>query len=54
MLLVRIVLSQGKSPEHRRQVRYMVYRAARETVYMPEHDSFQVIIDSPDAGRADS
>jgi phenylpyruvate tautomerase PptA (4-oxalocrotonate tautomerase family) len=45
MPLVRIDLRQGKSPEYRRQIGDMVYRAMRETINMPEQDRFQVITD---------
>ena len=45
MPLVRIDLRQGKSPESRRLIGDMVYRAMRETINMPEHDRFQVITD---------
>jgi phenylpyruvate tautomerase PptA (4-oxalocrotonate tautomerase family) len=45
MPLVRIDLRQGKSPESRRQIGDIVYRAMRETINMPEHDRFQVITD---------
>jgi phenylpyruvate tautomerase PptA (4-oxalocrotonate tautomerase family) len=50
MPLVRIDLRQGKSPEYRRQIGDMVYRAMRETINMPEHDRFQVITDHPADG----
>ena len=50
MPLVRIDLRQGKSPEYRRQIGDMVYRAMRETIDMPEHDRFQVITDHPADG----
>jgi phenylpyruvate tautomerase PptA (4-oxalocrotonate tautomerase family) len=50
MPLVRIDLRQGKSPEYRRQIGDMVYRAMRETISMPEHDRFQVITDHPADG----
>jgi phenylpyruvate tautomerase PptA (4-oxalocrotonate tautomerase family) len=45
MPLVRIDLRQGKSPESRRLIGDMVYRAMRETINVPEHDCFQVITD---------
>jgi phenylpyruvate tautomerase PptA (4-oxalocrotonate tautomerase family) len=45
MPLVRIDLRQGKSPEFRRQIGDLVYRAMLETIKMPEHDRFQVITD---------
>jgi phenylpyruvate tautomerase PptA (4-oxalocrotonate tautomerase family) len=50
MPLVRIDLRQGKSPEYRRHIGDMVYRAMRETINMPEHDRFQVITDHPADG----
>jgi phenylpyruvate tautomerase PptA (4-oxalocrotonate tautomerase family) len=50
MPLVRIDLRQGKSPEYRRQIGDMVYRAMLETINMPEHDRFQVITDHPADG----
>jgi phenylpyruvate tautomerase PptA (4-oxalocrotonate tautomerase family) len=50
MPLVRIDLRQGKSPEYRRQIGEMVYRAMLETINMPEHDRFQVITDHPADG----
>jgi phenylpyruvate tautomerase PptA (4-oxalocrotonate tautomerase family) len=50
MPLVRIDLRQGKSPEYRRQIGEMVYRAMRETINVPEHDHFQVIADHPAEG----
>jgi phenylpyruvate tautomerase PptA (4-oxalocrotonate tautomerase family) len=50
MPLVRIDLRQGKSPEYRRQIGDMVYRAMRETINMPEDDRFQVINDHPADG----
>jgi 4-oxalocrotonate tautomerase len=45
MPLVRIDLRQGKTPEYRRKIGEMVYRAMLETINMPEHDRFQVITD---------
>jgi len=45
MPLVRIDLRQGKTPDYRRQIGAMVYRAMRETINVPEHDCFQVIAD---------
>jgi phenylpyruvate tautomerase PptA (4-oxalocrotonate tautomerase family) len=45
MPLVRIDLREGKTPEYRRKIGDMVYRAMRETINMPEHDRFQVIAD---------
>ena len=50
MPLVRIDLREGKTPEYRRKIGDMVYRAMRETINMPEHDRFQVITDHPDEG----
>ena len=50
MPLVRIDLRQGKTPEYRRKIGDMVYRAMRETINMPEHDRFQVITDHPADG----
>ena len=50
MPLVRIDLRKGKSPEYRRQIGEMVYRAMRETINVPEHDHFQVIADHPAEG----
>src|ERR1700733_9454021 len=50
MPLVRIDLRQGKTPEYRRKIGDMVYRAMRETINMPEHDRFQVITDHPAEG----
>src|SRR6202042_3890773 len=50
MPLVRIDLRQGKTPEYRRKIGDMVYRAMRETIKMPEHDRFQVITDHPAEG----
>jgi 4-oxalocrotonate tautomerase len=50
MPLVRIDLRQGKSPEYRRQIGDMVYRAMRETINVPEHDRFQVITDHREDG----
>ena len=50
MPLVRIDLREGKSPEYRRQIGDLVYRAMRETINMPEHDRFQVITDHPAEG----
>ena len=50
MPLVRIDLRQGKTPEYRRKIGDMVYRAMRETIAMPEHDRFQVITDHPADG----
>ncbi len=50
MPLVRIDLRQGKTPEYRRKIGEMVYRAMRETTNMPEHDRFQVITDHPAEG----
>ena len=50
MPLVRIDLRQGKTPEYRRKIGDMVYRAMRETINMPEHDRFQVIADHPADG----
>jgi 4-oxalocrotonate tautomerase len=43
--LVRIDLRQGKTPEYRRKIGDMVYRAMRETINMPEHDRFEVVTD---------
>ena len=45
MPLVRIDLRPGKTPEYRRKLGEMVYRAMLETINMPEHDRFQVITD---------
>jgi len=50
MPLVRIDLRQGKTPEYRRKIGDMVYRAMRATINMPEHDRFQVIGDHPADG----
>jgi phenylpyruvate tautomerase PptA (4-oxalocrotonate tautomerase family) len=50
MPLVRIDLRHGKTPEYRRKIGDMVYRAMRETINMPEHDRFQVITDHPAEG----
>src|ERR1700678_1997179 len=50
MPLVRIDLRQGKTPEYRRKIGDMVYRAMRETINVPEHDHFQVIADHPADG----
>jgi phenylpyruvate tautomerase PptA (4-oxalocrotonate tautomerase family) len=50
MPLVRIDLRHGKSPEYRRQIGDMVYRAMRETINIPEHDRFQVITERPPDG----
>jgi phenylpyruvate tautomerase PptA (4-oxalocrotonate tautomerase family) len=50
MPLVRIDLRQGKTPEYRRKIGDMVYRAMRETIAMPEHDRFQVITEHPADG----
>jgi 4-oxalocrotonate tautomerase len=50
MPLVRIDLRQGKTPEYRRKIGDMVYRAMRETINMPEYDRFQVITDHPVEG----
>jgi len=50
MPLVRIDLRQGKSPEYRRKIGDMVYRAMLETIKMPEHDRFQVIAEHPAEG----
>jgi phenylpyruvate tautomerase PptA (4-oxalocrotonate tautomerase family) len=50
MPLVRIDVRHGKSPEYRRQIGEMVYRAMRETINVPEHDHFQVIADHPAEG----
>lgn len=50
MPLVRIDLRQGKSPEYRRKIGEMVYRAMRETINLPEHDHFQVIAEHPAEG----
>jgi 4-oxalocrotonate tautomerase len=50
MPLVRIDLRQGKTPEYRRRIGEMVYRAMLETIKMPENDRFQVITDHPEDG----
>jgi phenylpyruvate tautomerase PptA (4-oxalocrotonate tautomerase family) len=50
MPLVRIDLRQGKSPEYRRQIGEIVYRAMLETINMPEHDHFHVIAEHPPDG----
>jgi phenylpyruvate tautomerase PptA (4-oxalocrotonate tautomerase family) len=50
MPLVRIDLRQGKTPEYRRKIGQMVYRAMLETIKMPENDRFQVITDHPEDG----
>src|ERR1700722_18948302 len=50
MPLVRIDLRQGKTPEYRRKIGDMVYRAMLETINVPEHDRFQVITDHPPEG----
>jgi phenylpyruvate tautomerase PptA (4-oxalocrotonate tautomerase family) len=50
MPLVRIDLRHGKSPEYRRQIGDIVYRAMLETINMPEHDRFQVIAEHPADG----
>jgi len=50
MPLVRIDLRQGKTPEYRRKIEEMVYRAMLETIKMPESDRFQVITDHPEDG----
>jgi phenylpyruvate tautomerase PptA (4-oxalocrotonate tautomerase family) len=50
MPLVRIDLREGKSPEYRRRIGDLVYRAMLETINVPEHDHFQVITDHPADG----
>jgi 4-oxalocrotonate tautomerase len=50
MPLVRIDLRQGKTPEYRRKIGDAVYQAMVETIHVPEHDRFQVIIDHPADG----
>ncbi len=50
MPLVRIDLRQGKTPEYRRKIGEMVYRAMLETINVPEYDRFQVITEHPAEG----
>jgi 4-oxalocrotonate tautomerase len=47
MPLVRIDLARGKTPEFRRTLGEIVYRAMRETINVPENDKFQVITEHP-------
>jgi 4-oxalocrotonate tautomerase len=43
MPLVRIDLLAGKSPEYRKEIGQIVYRAMVETLAVPKDDRFQVI-----------
>jgi phenylpyruvate tautomerase PptA (4-oxalocrotonate tautomerase family) len=47
MPLVRIDLARGKTPEFRKTLGEIVYRAMRETISVPENDKFQVITEHP-------
>jgi 4-oxalocrotonate tautomerase len=47
MPLVRIDLARGKTPEFRKTLGEIVYRAMRETINVPENDKFQVITEHP-------
>ncbi|MGL5167868.1 MAG: tautomerase family protein [Afipia sp.] len=43
MPFVRIDLAKGKSPEHRKTIGEIVYKAMTETINVPADDKFQVI-----------
>src|SRR5271157_5579580 len=45
MPLVRITLREGHSTEERRAISDGVYEAMLETIKMPEHDRFHVILE---------
>ena len=45
MLLVRITLREGHSAQERRAISDGIYQAMLETVKMPEHDRFHVILE---------
>ena len=47
MPLVRITLREGRSAEELRAISDGIYEAMLETIKMPEHDKFQVILEQP-------
>ena len=47
MPLVRIDLLQGKSPEYRKELGEIVYRAMLDTLNVPKDDRFQIIAEHP-------
>jgi len=47
MPLVRIDLARGKSPEYRKTLGEIIYRAMREVINVPENDKFQIITEHP-------
>ena len=50
MPLVRIDLSEGKSPEYRLQICQIVYQAMLDVLSVPKDDRFQIIVEHPKAG----
>ncbi len=47
MPLVRIDITEGKSPESRKTIGEIVYRAMTEVINVPQGDKFQVITEHP-------
>ncbi len=47
MPLVRITLREGHSAEELRAISEGIYEAMLETIKMPEHDRFQVMLEQP-------
>jgi 4-oxalocrotonate tautomerase len=47
MPLVRITLLEGRSAEEIQEISDGVYDAMLETIKMPEHDRFQIIVERP-------
>ena len=47
MPLVRIDLAEGKTPEHRKRIGDIIYKAMMETINVPLDDKFQIITEHP-------
>ena len=50
MPLVRIDLTEGKTPEYRAKVGQVVYQATLDVLNVPKNDRFQVITEHPKGG----
>jgi phenylpyruvate tautomerase PptA (4-oxalocrotonate tautomerase family) len=50
MPFVRIDLSKGKSPEHRKTIGEIIYTAMIEVINVPADDKFQIITEHPPEG----
>jgi 4-oxalocrotonate tautomerase len=53
MQLVRITLKEGRSVEDRRAISDGIYEAMLETIKMPEHDRFHVILEQSSGNLID-